>query len=199
MTSQSPFRLFRVQDLWFIIAEAVSTASIVASSIHFNLIAFLISLGVFLCFAAIWLLFIFLPWYRLTRSVQYSYKGIKFCYERPLTDQEVIQCRLVVNNIEEKLENKLSLSKVCVIDKAFDDLIVFFVNSIDEKYFNARYGTSYKKIYGLTSGKVIQVDIDTIPIPKSALGHEIGHAIMDQCSSIKDDVGQESILSQIGV
>jgi len=188
------YKIFKFpQDICWIIIAAASITSIVASSIHFNLIAFLISVASFLGFAGVWVWAVFIPWYRIYKSLRFTHAGIKFCYHRVFDAQEKIQIKSIVGVTEQKLTSSLALSKVCVIEDAFSNLVVFFVDSINVNYYNKLMNTNYKKIAGLAWGRSILVDISG-GIISSALGHEMGHVILDHCSSFHDEESQHVIL-----
>lgn len=176
----------------------VSFACLVVSCIKFNVIAFPVSLASLLAFIGAWLWISYRPWYRFVKACVLTCKGIHFCYHRELTAQERVQAKLAVESIQQKIENKLGLSKVCIIDDAFDGLIAILADDIDEKYFNAKYGTSYKKLYGFASENAIVVDIGD-GIEKSALRHELAHIILDKCSMIKGTSDQHVTMEDLGV
>lgn len=149
-------------------------------------------------FGFLWFKFIFWPWWKVKKSVQLTYKGIKICYHEPFDAQERVQLKMGIDNIEQKFENKLSVSKVCIIEDAFSNLVAMLVDDINEKYFNARYGTTYSRIEGLASGKLIIVNISN-GIETSALRHEIAHVVLSNCSASKSEEAQHEIMKQVGV
>lgn len=184
------------QDIPWILAALLLLLSIVFTSVFFNLIALIISITTLLAFVGIWFMVIFKPWYRIHKSLQFTCEGIKFCYHKPFEVQEKIQIRSIIGTTEQKITSSLALSKVCVIDDAFSNLVVYFVDSINTDYYNQLMHTNYKKILGITNGKAILVDISN-GIIKSALAHELGHAILDSCSNYKTEEQQHEILSKI--
>lgn len=186
------------QDIPWILATLLLLTSIVLTSVFFNLIALIISIVTLFAFIGIWFMVIFRPWYRIYKSLQFTCEGIKFCYHKPFEVQEKIQIRSIIGTTEQKITSSLALSKVCVIDDAFGGLVVYFVDSINTDYYNRLMKTNYKKISGITDGKTILVDISN-GIIKSALGHELGHAILDSCSNYKTEVQQHEILSNISL
>jgi hypothetical protein len=186
------------QDVPWILAVLILLISIVLTSTFFNLIALIISIATLLAFVGIWFMVIFRPWYRIHKSLQFTCEGIKFCYHKSFEIQEKIQIRSIIGTTEQKITSSLALSKVCVIDDAFSNLVVYFVDSIDTDYYNRLMRTNYKKIMGITNGKAIFVDISN-GIIKSALGHELGHAILDSCSNYKTETQQHEILSNVSL
>lgn len=192
------FRLFKFpQDLWWVISQSLSTSSIIFSCIDFNLIAFLISISVFLCFALLWFKFIFWPWYRIKKSYRMLYKNIKICYHRDLTNEERTVIQTDIDEIENRTKLFLKISPSC-IDSSFNDVIVVAVDDINEKYYNAKYGTSFKRISGLAQGKLIIVDISN-GFSNSALKHELCHVIFDICLPPLSEAEQHATMSRIGV
>lgn len=193
------FKIFSFpQDIVWIIAALLSIGAIIAASIIVNSVAICISIGVLLSFIGLWFKFVFYPWYKVQHSCRMVHKGIKICYHRALEVQEKIQVKSAINTIQEKLEMKMWLSRVCIVDKAFAKLIIFLVDDINEVYFEKRYGIKYKKIAGLASGHIAVVDISSGVIG-SALQHEVGHVILDNCSTIKGEAEQHTVLRDTGV
>jgi len=192
------FKLFKwPQDVVWIVILCLCMSSLITSIIAVNLIASLISAGSLIGFFIIWCLIILRPWLKIKNSTRHIYKGIVFCYHRNFDVQEKVQINLNVDSIQRKLEDKF-ISRVCIIDSAFNGLITLFVDDINEKYFNARYGTSYKKICGMAIGKLIVVDIKN-GISHSALKHELCHIIFDSCSIFRTEQEQHDEMAKIGV
>jgi hypothetical protein len=192
-------RIFKFpQDIPWIIAASLLLMSIVLTSIFFNLVALLIGIATLLAFVGIWFMVIFRPWYRIHKSLQFTCEGIKFCYRKSFEIQEKIQIRSIIGTTEQKITSSLALSKVCVIDDAFSDLVVYFVDSINTDYYNRLMCTNYKKIFGITNGKAILVDVSN-GIINSALAHELGHAILDSCSNYQTEQQQHEILSNVSL
>ncbi len=193
------YKLFRwPQDVVWIVIGALCLIGIIFSVIALNLVASLISSATLLGFALVWFLIIFRPWYKIEHSCRLVHKGIRVCYHAPFEKQEIAQVKMCINNIQEKLEMKQWLSRVCIIDRAFAGTIVFLADDINEKYFKERYGMNYKKIAGIASGKIALVDISG-GIPSSALRHELGHIILDSCHAARSEAEHHLILSGVGV
>lgn len=140
---------------------------------------------------------IFKPWYKLQNSLRYMHKGVLIYYHRALDTQEKTQIINCIDDVQTKFETIALISRSCIIDNSYSNLIVMLSNDIDEKYFNARYGTSYKKISGLARGKLIIVDIAS-GIQGSALAHELCHVILDCCSIFSSEVEQHQIINRFG-
>lgn len=192
------YKIFKFpQDLWWVISQSLAILSIIFSCINYNLIALLISISVFLCFLFLWFKFIFWPWYKIKKSLRFSYKNIKFCYYKNIEDKEKNTIINEVEEIENKIETSIKISQNC-IQSAFNDIIVMFSDDINEKYFNKRFGTSYKRISGLALGKLIMIDISN-GFENSALKHELCHVVLDVCFLSLSETEQHNIMLKIGV
>lgn len=92
-----------------------------------------------------------------------------------------------IDYIQEKLENKLSLSRVCIIEEAFKDLTVILVTDRTSKI---RYA-----IVKLFFKKAFVVDF-TNGIMRSSLVKGVGDVILTHCSCLTESM-KKKILSLV--
>lgn len=180
------------QDLLWVGAFVLCVVGIVLSSIYLNWIPILISSLTFVGFFFIWFKMIFWPIYSLNKKIRLKYQGINFCYHRNFEASERVMIKMAIDDVIRKFELRQNISHVCIIDDALSGSYVFFVDDIDEKAFNAKYGTSYKKLSGYARWKtaVIEFTENLRPI----IEHEVAHMILDSCSKVSGTDAQHVII-----
>jgi hypothetical protein len=192
------YKLFKFpQDLWWILSQSIATLSVIFSCIHFVLVALLISISVFVCFALLWVKFIFYPWYKIKKSYRMLYKSVKICYHKDLNNSDRAVIQSDIDEIENRTHLLLKISDSC-IESSFNNIIVLLVDDINEKYYNAKYGMTFKRISGLAKGKMIIIDVGN-GVQGSALKHELCHVILDSCFVPSSETEQHNIMTRIGV